>query len=97
MGRLNIAIEKDIEITNKIIILGDTNEDQLNCNNHHLKNVMALNNLSNLINVPTRKSFNSETLLDPAVVHESVKVLDSGILDVEPSISDHSTTYVFVS
>ena len=44
----NISIEKALDISKDVIIVGDLNEDLLNPNNKHLKNVMLLNNLSML-------------------------------------------------
>ena len=41
-----------------------------------------LNNLVNIINVPTRVTNTSQTLLDPIVLSETIKVLDSGIVSV---------------
>ena len=55
-----------------------------------------LNNLVNIINVPTRVTNTSQTLLDPIVLSETIKVLDFGIVSVPADISDHSATYVFL-
>ena len=54
-----------------------------------------LNNLVNIINAPTRVTNTSQTLLDPIVLSETIKVLDFGIVSVPADISDHSATYVF--
>ena len=58
---LNKNIEKVLDITNNIIILGDTNENLLNPNMHHLKDVLLLNSLHNIISEPTCQL----ALLDP--------------------------------
>ena len=71
--------------------------DVRNLRNHHLKDVLALNSLSNVISVPTRRTPNSETLLDPVAVSDSIGVLEAGTIDVCNSISDHSATYIHVS
>ena len=73
-NRLNIVTEKSMEISSNLIIVGDLNEDQLNPRNHYLKDVMTLNNLLNVIVFPTRKTAQSETLLDQIVVHYLMKV-----------------------
>ena len=86
-----------MEISNNSIIVGDLNEDQLDPRNHYLKDVMTLNNLLNVIVVPTRKTAQSETLLDPIVVHDSMKVFAFGSIDVDDWVSDHTATYVYVS
>ena len=51
---LNKNIEKALDITNNIIILGDMNEDLFNPNMHNLKDVLLLNSLHNIISEPTR-------------------------------------------
>ena len=94
--RLNITIERASEISKNIIIVGDLNEDQLNHRYHNLKDIIMLTNLVNIINVPTRVTNTSQTLLDPIVLSETIKVLDFGIISVPAYISDHSDTYVFI-
>ena len=41
--RINIAIEKALEILKNIIIVGDLNEDLLDVRNHYLRDILALN------------------------------------------------------
>ena len=48
-------IEKAQDIINNIIILGDINEDLLNPNIHHLKDVLLPSSLLNIIYKPTRQ------------------------------------------
>ena len=55
---------------------------------------MTLNDLFNVIVVPTRKTAQSETLLDPIVVYDSIKVFAFGTIDVDDWVSDHAATYV---
>ena len=50
---LNKNIEKALDITNNIIILGAMNEDLLNPNMHNLKDVLLLNSLHNIISEQT--------------------------------------------
>lgn len=95
--RFNITVERASEMSKKIIIVGDLNEDQLNQRNHNLKDITLFNNLINIINVPTRVTNTSQTLLDPIVLSETISVLDSGIMSVPTDISDHSATYVFIT
>ena len=40
---LNTNIEKALDITNNVIIVGDMNEDLLNPNVHNLKDILILN------------------------------------------------------
>ena len=81
-----------IDITNNIIILGDMNEDLLNPNMHHLKDVLLLNSLHNIISEPTRQL----ALLDPIILHDDMSPLNQGIIRVPPDISDHCATYVYL-
>ena len=89
---LNKNIEKALDITNNIIILGDMNEDLLNPNMHNLKDVLLLNSLHNIISEPTRQL----ALLDPIIVHEDMSTLSQGIIQVPNEISDHCATYVHI-
>ena len=85
---LNKNIERALDITNNIIILGDMNEDLLNPTMHHLKDVLLLNSLHNIISEPTRQL----ALLDPIILSP----LNQGIIKVPPDISDHCATYVYL-
>ena len=58
---LNLNIEKAIDFTGNLVILGDLNEDLLNHSYHNLQDVLMVNSLKNIINVPTR----GRALLDP--------------------------------
>ena len=89
---LNKNIEKALDITNNIIILGDMNEDLLNPNMHNLKDVLLLNSLHNSISDLTRQL----ALIDPIIVHEDMSTLSQGIIQVPNVISDHYATYVHI-
>ena len=67
------------------------NEHLLNINMHHLKDVLLLNSLHNIISEPTRQL----ALLDPITLHEDMSPLNQGIIKVLPDISDHCATYVY--
>ncbi len=64
---LNSNLELVSDITNNIIIVGDVNEDQLNVQNHKLKDVMIMNSLKNIITSATRETATTSTLLDPII------------------------------
>ena len=89
---LNKNIEKALDITNNIIILGDMNEDLLNPNMHHSKDVLLLNSLHNIISEPTRQL----ALLDPIILHDDMSLLNHGIIKVPPDISNQCATYVYL-
>ena len=92
----NVSIEKAFESVNKIIIVGDINEDQLNAKYNKLKQIITLNNLTNIIIEPTRVTPTSSTLIDPILTSDTVEILNSGVTDVPPHISDHRFTYAYV-
>ena len=64
----------------------------LNVNNHNLKNVLLVNSLKNIIIEPTRGC----ALLDPVITSFDQTILDSGVLNIPPNISDHSATYITI-
>ena len=87
---LDQNIEKAMEISQNIIILGDLNEDLLNVNYRHLHDVLLTNSLQNVIDQPTREN----ALLDPIIVPNDLTVYDSGVLPTPHHISDHFATYI---
>ena len=73
---LDCNIEKAIESSRNIIILGDLNEDLLNDNFRNLRDILLTNSLQNIIQVPTR----GRALLDPILVSDDLTAYDSGVL-----------------
>ena len=94
--RLNVIIEKALDISKLIIIVGDLNEDQLNNRNHQLKDLLNINNLYNIIHEPTRITPASSTSLDVMIVSQKDRVLNSGTLPIDPTISDHLAVYMLI-
>ena len=94
--RLNICIDKALELSSHIILIGDINEDQLNLNNHKFRDILMLNDMENVINVPTRVSPHSRTLLDPIALTKNIHNLHSGIYETDKNISDHYGTYTYI-
>ena len=86
----NLNIEKALEHSKNLIIVGDLNEDLLNPNFHNLKDVLLINSMTNVITEPTRQ----QAILDPIIITEDLPFLDSGTLDVPDNISDHKATYI---
>lgn len=94
---LNINIERAIDCTENITIVGDLNEDLLNTSNRHLHNVMLLNNLNNTITGATRVTNNSATLIDPILISDALTYNSSGTIDVENAVSDHKATFIHIN
>ena len=77
---VNTNIEKALDFTNSIILLGDMNEDLLNPNMHNLKDVLLLNSLQNIIFHQTRQL----SLLDPIIPHEDMSPVNQSIIKALP-------------
>ena len=92
----NILVEKALDEGKSVVIVGDINEDQLNSNNKHLNNICLLNNLNNIIKEPTRVTDTTATLIDPILVTDSIKTINSGTLEIPNGISDHKATYYYI-
>ena len=87
----NILFE-DKEFT----MMGDVNANflskPLDKDAKHMKNIYDSNNLTQLINEPTRTTDNTKTLIDHAVTNRPFQILDSGVIPC--GISDHDIIYV---
>jgi hypothetical protein len=75
-SQLENCLEKAHELLKYIVLLGDVNEDQLNHSNHKLRDISIINNMSNVINQPTRVSNTSATFIDPIVISSEIKSFD---------------------
>lgn len=93
---MQASIEQALDLTPYIVLVGDINIDFLNMQNTQLRDCLSLFNLTNVIEEPTRVTENSSTLIDPIIVSDNCKVLDSGTMDVDEYVSDHKATYVSV-
>ena len=87
---LNLNIEKAFEISKNLILVGDLNEILLNPNYHNLKDLILVNSMKNVITEPTRQ----HAILDPIIIPEDFRFLDSGTIGVPDHISDHKATYI---
>ena len=74
-----------------VIMLGDINEDQLK-NYTRLKWSFAIFNLRNVITEATRVNANTPTLIDPILVSDNSIVMNSEVIPIENSVSDHHAT-----
>ena len=74
-----------------VIMLGDINEDQLK-NYTRLKQSLAIFNLRNVITEATRVTVNTSTLIDPIIVSDNLIVMNSEVISIDNSVSDHHAT-----
>ena len=84
------SLEQALNFTENTIITGDLNVDLLTQTNHKLNEIMTLYDLTNVINEPTRMG----ALLDPVIVSNIDIVVDSEVIGVDRSISDHNATMI---
>ena len=92
--KLSWSVEKANDISQNMLILGDLNVDFLKLNTtHEFHTIMESYSLANIIQQPTRITRNTSTLIDPIIISENIQVHDSGIINVDHSISDHRAAY----
>ena len=53
-GNLNMNLEAAVQISENVIIMGDLNEDLLNSTFHNSKDIIIVNSIMNVINIPAR-------------------------------------------
>ena len=94
-NRLNIAIENALELNSRIILVGDINEDQLNTRTRKFRDILLLNNMSNVIDTPTRVSNTSRTLIDPIAITNNIQCLHASTVETDKEISDHYGTCIY--
>ena len=91
-----LFIELALDYSSDIILTGDINIDFTNLTNVQLRDCLALFNLTNVIDEPTKITDYSSSLIDPIPVSDACSVLDSGVIPVENAISDYKATYVSI-
>ena len=74
--------------------MGDINIDFLRPLPLFIRDCFSVFNLKNTILEATRVTADSNTLIDPVIVSESCMVLDSGVIPIDTSLSDHKATYI---
>ena len=89
---LNINLEAAFQMSKNVIIMGDLNEDLLNNAFHNLKDIIIVNSMMNVINVPTR----GNSLLDPILIPSDLEYSDCGTYLLPQAISDHCATYISI-
>ena len=85
-------IEKASEISRKLILVGDLNEDWLNMYYHNLRDILLINSMQNVISDVTRQN----AILDPIIIFDDMPYIDSGVIDTPNYISDHKATYIIL-
>ena len=65
--------------------MGDLNEDLLNSTFHNSEDIIIVNSMMNVINIPTR----GNALLDPILVPTDLEYSDCGTFPLPQAIFDH--------
>ena len=90
------SLESVCERYSDVLILGDFNVDMIRPNTD-LEVLTTFYNFQNVISEPTRVTAQTSTLLDPVFISPNISRLDSGVLPVDPTISDHKATFLNLS
>ena len=53
-----------------------------------------MNGLVNVIHEPTHFTANSSSSIDPILVSDTIRTIESGIIPIDRDISDHDCTYI---
>ena len=79
-----------------MIISGDFNIDFMGPLPYQVNNTLLPYNLQNVIDEPTRVTEHPSTCIHPILISDTVAYVETGTVDVTPSISDHHGTYTDV-
>ena len=90
---VQLAIDQAIQICPNIILLGDFNQDMLDLSkSRHIRDLMNIFNLNQVIDTPTRITQNIQTLIDLVLMTSSFNCTGKGVID--PFCSDHCPVYI---
>ena len=95
--RLEHSIGTALDSTPHVIITGDLNIDFMGPLPYKVNNTLLLYNLQNVIDEPTRVTEHSSTCIDPILISDTVAYVETGTVEVTPSISDHHGTYIVLN
>ena len=91
-----IMIDKALDLNKNVIMLGDINEDQFK-HNARLSQSVSLYNMHNVISQATRVTANTATLIDPILVSDTISCLNSEVIVIPQTVSDHHATAIHVT
>ena len=90
---VQLAIDQAIQICPNIILLGDFNQDMLDLSkSRHIRDLMNIFNLNQVIDTPTRITQNTQTLIDLVLMTSSFNCTGKGVTD--PFCSDHCPVFI---
>lgn len=94
---LRSSIYTAFDISPNVIITGDFNVDLLTVQpNHVFLEIISSFSLSNVILEPTRICQTRSSLLDPILLSDSLSCIDSSVINIDRTVSDHEGCIVCV-
>ncbi|OWF47171.1 RNA-directed DNA polymerase from transposon BS [Mizuhopecten yessoensis] len=94
---LRASIYNAFDISPNLIITGDFNVDLLTvATNHVFLDIISSFSLSNVILEPTRIGQTRSSLLDPIFLSDSLSCIDSSVINIDRTVSDHQGCIVSV-
>jgi len=91
-----IMIDKALDLNQNVIMLGDINEDQFKHNSRLFQSI-SLYNMRNVISQATRVTANTATLIDPILISDTISCLNSEVIPIPQTVSDHHATAIHVT
>jgi hypothetical protein len=78
------------------LIVGDLNIDFLSRTPFYVNDVLSVNGLVNVIHEPTHFTANSSSSIDPILVSDTIRTIESGTIPIDrvTGISDYDCTYI---
>ena len=93
----DVMLRNALDENNNIICLGDLNNNFMSDLPQSLKDIIFINGLVNIISKPTHfNTTGSDSLLDPILVTDSIRAIDTDTIPIDRNISDHDGTYVTI-
>jgi hypothetical protein len=76
------------------LIVGDLNIDFLSRTPFYVNDVLSVNGLVNVIHEPTLFTANSSSSIDPILVSDTIRTIESGTIPIDrvTGFSDHDCT-----
>ena len=82
------------DISPNLLIVGDLNIDFLSRTPFYVNDVLSVNGLVNVIHEPINFTTNSSSSIDPILVSDTIRTIESSTIPIDRAISDHDCTYI---
>jgi hypothetical protein len=95
-NRLMCAIELATQFNENIVLVGDLNSNLFCVSNNNLVDIMNIFVFKNVIDKPIRVTENSNTLLDPIILSDSLNSIYSDVINIPRNVSDHYVAVAYI-